>query len=92
MLHHVDHQGEGKDQGLKALAEGAEPVWHDEEAPKDPTNTALLLTDVEAAIGLWPIVVDDVDVNSDQGKQGVPQHTTNLLPAKQSVYDNCVQV
>ena len=88
VLHHVDHQGEGKDQGLKALAKGAEPVWHDEETPKDPTNTALLLADVEAAIGLWSIVVDNVDVNSDQRKQGVPQHTANLLPTKQRVYDD----
>ena len=65
MLHHVDEQGEGEDEGLEPLAERTEPVGHDEETSENPANATLLLPNMKAAVGLRPIVMDNVDVHSD---------------------------
>ena len=79
VLHHVDEQGKSEDKRLEAFAQRTEPVGHDEETSENPANATLLLPNMKAAVGLRPIVMDNVNVHSDQGEQGVPEHTSHFL-------------
>ena len=79
MLHHVDEQGEGEDEGLEPLAERTEPVGHDEDAAEDAVDAALLLPDLQGAVRLVAVVVHQVDVDPHHREQRLAQDDADTL-------------
>ena len=79
VLHHVYEKREAKDEGLEPLAEGTEPVGHDEDTAEYSVHAPLLLTHLQGPVGLVLVIVDQVYVDPHHREQCVPQDHSYIL-------------
>ena len=79
VLHHVYEQREAEDEGLEPLAEGTEPIGHDEDTAEHPVHAPLLLANLQGTVGLILVIVDQVDMNPHNWEQCVPQDNPHIL-------------